>query len=570
MILLSLLSFSEGIAVLDMRNHLFAAATTLLLLPATASAQPSQIPAPVRAAADVIQQSSLKRDVDYLAADALRGRETPSPGLDTAAAYVARRLAAMKLAPAGDDGTYRQHYTIRSLSLDTTNTWLEVGGRRFTFGNDLLVQSFGDSLRLTAPMVYVGHGIQAPKKAIDPYAGLDLRGKIVIAHGPGAYPAGETSASLGTPVTDWLPANLVAHKLGAVAVIQIMRPNMARRWDFFRTAGFFLNSTEMHPSVPSAFARQSFPSVMLKPELLETLLGGDGGLNVAEVLADANRGVYPASFPLDPARKATLNVAVSRTSTQRPHNVVARIEGSDPRLRHEAVVIMAHLDGAVGPPSQGSADSIYNAADDNASGSAGILAVAEAMLRAPRPKRSVIFVWDTGEEVGLWGSRYFAANPPLPLRDVIAHFNIDMIGRSKAAGDTSSANEQLAAANEIHVVGPRVLSTEVDSLIHRTNRALTGLQLNHRFDLATHEFFYPRTDAGPMIERGVLIIDFADGTHEDYHAVGDESRKLDLAKMEKVARLIFATAWQLANGSVRPKIDKGIPASVPRYPPLQP
>jgi len=553
-----------------MRTYLFVAATTLLLLPGTASAQQSQIPAPVRAAANVIQQSSLKRDVDFLAADALRGRETPSPGLDSAAAYVARRLAAMNLAPAGDNGTYRQHYTIRSVSLDTTNTWLEVGGRRITFGNDLLVQNFVDSLRLTAPMVYVGHGIQAPKKAIDPYAGLDLRGKIVIAHGPGAYPAGETFASLGTPVTDWSPPSLVAPKLGAVALILIVRPNSVRRWDFFRSADWLLNSTEMDPIVPSAFAGSSFPSVMLKPEQLETLLGSAGGLNAAEVLANADRGVYPASFQLDPARMATLNVSVSKTSTQRPHNVVARIEGSDPLLRGEAVVIMAHLDGAVGPPPPGSADSIFNAADDNASGSAGILAVAEAMLRAPRPKRSVIFVWDTGEEVGLWGSRYFAANPPVPLRDVIAHFNVDMIGRSKAAGDTSSANEQLAATNEIHVVGPRVLSTEVDSLIHRTNRALTGLQLNHRFDLASHEFFYPRTDAGPMIERGVLIIDFADGIHEDYHEVGDESGKLDLAKMEKVARLIFATAWQLADGPVRPKIDKGIPASVPRYPPIQP
>src|SRR6185436_7697831 len=299
--------------------------------------------------------------------------------------------------------------------------------------------------------LYVGHGIQAPKKGIDPYAGMDLRGKIVIAHGPGAFPAGETFASLGTPLTDWTPANLAAEKLGAVAVIQIMRASMARRWDFYRTADFFLNSTEMHPIVPSAFARSSFPSVMLKPEpaLLEALLGGAGGLNVTDVLANASRGVYPASFALDPARTATLNIAVAKASTQRLHNVVARIEGSDPRLRHEAVVIQAHLDGAVGPPPPGSADSIYNAADDNASGSAGILAVAEAMMRGPRPRRSVIFVWDTGEETGLWGSRYFAANPTVPLREVIALFNIDMIGRSKAAGDTSSANEQLAAANDI-------------------------------------------------------------------------------------------------------------------------
>ena len=345
---------------------------------------------------------------------------------------------------------------------------------------------------------------------------------------------------------------------------------MLRRWDELRAEDFYHAKTDLDPSVPSTLTPAvRFTSLYVKPEALQYLLAGTH-LNADSVLAGVARGRYPESFALDASRPATIYNAIARTTSLRLSNVVAKIEGSDPRLRNEAVVIMAHLDGAVGDFPATATDSIYNAADDNASGTTGILAVAEAMMRAPRPKRSVIFVWDTGEEVGLWGSRFYAANPVLPLENVVAHYNIDMIGRSRPAADTNSRNAELVGDNEIYVIGPRVLSSEMDSLVHRTNRALDDLKLNHRYDVATHEFFYPRTDAAPLMERGVMIIDFSDGLHVDYHAPGDESQKLDLAKLEKVSRLIFATAWQVADSPTRVRMDKGMPASVVRIPRPQP
>ena len=552
-----------------MYSHAMRASSVLLLFAAPLAAQQATLPELVRNASNAIQQGQLKRDADYLASDALRGRKSPSPGLDSAAAYVVKRLEALKLVPAGDAGTYRQHYNVRTIALDTTTTYLEVGGRRLAFGNDLLAQIFADSVRRSAPMVYVGHGILAPKKGIDPWANVDVHGKIVIAHGPGVFPAGESFATLGAVGNDWFIPWMTAAKRGAVGIILIPGANMLRRWNSMRGSDFLLQRTELNPPVPSAYQLPAFPSVMVKPEHLQHLLAGSN-VNVDSLLASAARGVYHASFALDSTKPATLNIALASTSTTRLHNVVARIDGSDPRLRREAVVLMAHLDGAVEPGAEAAGDSIFNAADDNASGSAGLLAIAEAMMRAPRPKRSVIFLWDTGEEVGLWGSRYYAANPVVPLSDVVAHYNVDMIGRSKAPGTNAAEDEELSGPNEIHVVGPRVMSTELDSLIHRTNRSLHDLKLSHRFDLPTHEFFYPRTDGGPLLERGVATINFQDGTHVDYHGPGDEPHKLDLDKMLKVSRLVFATAWLLADSPTRPRLDKGIPLSVPRYQPGQP
>ena len=547
------------------------AAFALSTLNVNAAAQAPQIPPAVVGAANRIDKAQLKRDVDYLASDALRGRDTPSPGLDSAAAYVTRRLAALGrgVTPAGDGGTFRQHYTVRSQTLDTINTYLELGGRRLQYGRDFIVSAFSDTMHVSAPMAYAGHGMQLLKHNDDPYASVDVRGRAVIAHGPAVWPAGITMQSAGTFGIDWFGSWHAVDRKGGAAIILVHPVRLARRWDLFRANPVWLTRMELEPDVPSAYAAPKVPTIWIRRELLGEFLAGTA-LSAAEALAQADSGRLPPSFMIDPARRVTLHIALSKVETHRPHNVVARIEGSDPRLRHEAVVLMSHLDGAVSPPPPSGADSIYNAADDNASGSSALLSVAEAMLRAPRPRRSVIFVWDTGEEVGLWGSRFWAANPKVPLRDVVTHFNIDMIGRSKARGSNVPGEEELSGENEIHVVGPKVLSAELDTLLQRTNRALTNLRLSDRFDRADHEFFYPRTDAGPVMERGVLMVDFASGLHGDYHDVGDESHKLDLDKMLKVARLVFASAWQIADAPTRVRMDKGMPATVRQYPAIQP
>jgi hypothetical protein len=535
---------------------------------ACSAQDPTTLPDSVRAAAGAIDSAQLRADVTYLASDELLGRDTPSPGQDSAAAYVERRLATLGLQPAGDNGGWRQHYGVRTVVLDTVATYVEVGGRRFRYGTDFLVAGFPDSGTATLRMTYAGHGVRAPKKHIDPYAGVTTRGRMVIVHGPGIYPRGETFQSLGAPLTDWLPPQLIAAEQGAAALVHINPPRILARWTRGAWRANWLKSRELWPSVPSAFAAPAFPVLWVGPAMGNALLASapDGA---PAVLAKADRGDFAPSFELPAANTATVRIAIGQVTMQRPYNIVARIEGSDRRLKAEAVVLAAHLDGAVGAGGEaGGADArdvIYNAADDNASGSAGLLAVAAAMMRAPRPRRTVIFVWDTGEEIGLWGSRYFAANPPVPLANVVTYFNVDMIGRTKQPGTDVEGEEELAGPDEIFVAGPRAQSSGLDSLLERTNRTFLNMRVNHTYDLADHEYFYPRTDAAPLVERGVLTVNYMNNEHGDYHGVGDESAKLDLAKMTRVAKTIFAGAWMVASVRARPLMDKPLPATVPRY-----
>lgn len=544
-----------------MRRYLF---VFVLAAAACDRPDPVSLPSNVRSAAEAIDSAQLTADVTYLASDALLGRDTPSPGLDSAATYVERRLLALKLKPVGDSGTFRQHYIVRHVERDTANTWIEFGGRRLREGVDFLVIGFGDSVTLSAPLTYVGHGIRARKKNIDPYAGVTSKGRILVAHGPGVYPKGETFQTLGVITSDWDIPPMVARKEGAAAILLINPPRMLALWSRDMTRSWGRDSRELTPSPPGAFASLGVPMLWIRPDVARALLAS-APQRPASILAGAERGDFAASFDLPHVARATIHIGASRTQTLRPHNLIAIVEGRDRTLRSEYVMLAAHLDGAV-ERFGGENDTIYNAADDNASGSAALLSVAEAMMRGPRPRRSVVFMWDTGEEVGLWGSRFFAANPPVPLDRIITYFNVDMIGRSKKAGTNVEGEEDLGGENEIFVVGPRVLSTSLDSLLERTSREYLGLGLNHKFDVASHEYFYPRTDAAPLLERGVLVAQLMNGEHPDYHGPGDEAAKLDLARMHKITKTLYAATWMLAERRERPAIDKGMPASVPQTP----
>jgi Zn-dependent M28 family amino/carboxypeptidase len=233
-------------------------------------------------------------------------------------------------------------------------------------------------------------------------------------------------------------------------------------------------------------------------------------------------------------------------------------------LKSEYITIESHLDGAVGIRTV-DGDRIYNSADDNASGSAANLAIAEMMMAGPRPKRSLIFIWDSGEEQGLWGTRHFVGNPPVPLDRIVAHINIDMIGATRRPGSPDASENRVTGPNAVRLIGPGVLSTTADALLERVNREYLKLEFDRQWDSADSEFFYPRTDAGPFLERSILTIGFTTGIHGRYHLPADEAPALDPKNMEAIARTVFASAWALADTAERPRIDKPIPATVPRY-----
>lgn len=530
----------------------------LVLAPA-APAQQAALPEGVRVAAAAIRGADLARDLEYLSSDALLGRNTPSPGFDSAAAYIARRLARAGLTPLGDNGGFFRHYDLAEERVDTAAAYLEIEGRRFRFGDDFILQSFAGPISGSLPVVYVGHGWTVPGMGIDPYAGLDLRGKLVLAHGPQATPRGVEIRRIGRVTVGANPPFAEAQRRGAAGIIFIAQRSALDVWE--RVRGANLTRLELEPSVPSAYAAVPVTSALVRPQATEALLNGER-ISAAELITRGETADYAASFEL--GKRATLHIPLASRVRHRPHNVVALLEGSDAVLRREYITIESHLDGAVGTtPLNG--DNIYNAADDNASGSAATLAIAEQMMTAPRPKRSLIFIWDSGEERGLWGTRHFVYRPPVPLENIVAHLNIDMIGASRAPGSPDSATAAVTGPNEVYLIGPAVLSAPVDSLLVRVNRRYLGMELNRTYDRADSEFFYPRTDAGPFLERGVLTIGFFTGLHDRYHRPSDEARYLDTSKMERIARTIFATVWMLANADERPRIDKPIPATVPRY-----
>jgi Zn-dependent M28 family amino/carboxypeptidase len=300
--------------------------------------------------------------------------------------------------------------------------------------------------------------------------------------------------------------------------------------------------------------------VLLSPPAADALLAGER-VPAAELTALGDSADYPPSFQLSKA--VTLHVPVASSVAHRPYNVVALMEGSDPVLKEQYVTVASHLDGAVGTRTV-DGDSVYNSADDNASGSAGTLAIAEQMM-AVRPRRSIVFIWDSGEEQGLWGTRHFVNTPPVPLDRIVAHFNIDMIGANRAPGTADADAADATGPNEVFLIGPGVLSREADALLEAANKAYLGLRFNRDHDRADSSFFYPRTDAGPFLERGILTIGFTTGMHARYHLPADEARYLDPGKMEAIARTVFTSLWMLADSSERPRIDKSIPATVLRY-----
>jgi Zn-dependent M28 family amino/carboxypeptidase len=267
-------------------------------------------------------------------------------------------------------------------------------------------------------------------------------------------------------------------------------------------------------------------------------------------------------FELNASKSVTFTIA-AKNEKPMTQNVVAVWEGADPVLKNEYVAVGAHYDH-IGICEPGTADPICNGADDDGSGTTALLGMAEAISHAKqRPKRSILFVWHCGEEKGLWGSRYFTDYPTIPLAQIVTQLNIDMIGRSKKDGDTNPRNATLSGPNQIYVIGSTMMSTDLGKLSETVNKSYLNLQYDLRYDDPndTNRFFF-RSDHYNYARKGIPIIFFFDGVHEDYHRPGDEAQKIDYEKMEKVARTIYMTLWEVANLPVRPKVDKPLPAQL--------
>jgi hypothetical protein len=273
--------------------------------------------------------------------------------------------------------------------------------------------------------------------------------------------------------------------------------------------------------------------VAVRERVLRPLLE-QRGINLASL--QGSKGGKPRSTPVD----LEMSIALKPLPGSANHapNVVGILEGSDPALRNQYLVFSAHMDHVgVGQPNE-KGDSIYNGADDDASGTIAVVELAEAFARlTPRPKRSLVFLTVSGEERGLWGSEYFAGHAPVAMANVVANLNIDMVGRNW--------KDTIVAIGKEH--------SDLGATLNRVNRQHPELGMTAIDDLWPNESFYTRSDHINFARKGVPILFFFNGTHADYHGLDDEVGRIDGEKEARIARLIFYLGLEVANAADRPR-----------------
>jgi len=377
-------------------------------------------------ASTTIRPEAIRADMRFLADDLLEGRATGTRGHEIAAKFMAAEFEAMGLEPAGDNGTYFQSVPLLSMRPDEARTTLSIvqGGkeRALTFGQDFVTG--GDPGRpetsLEAPVVYVGFGVTAPEQGYDDYVGVEAKRKVV-AYVFGAPPQFESTMRAHYSAHEAKAANAAAH--GAVGTILLDSPFFEQLYPFkdqVRDLVFPDMRWLDARGQPNDYFPELRGSAILNMETTARMFQGSGK-SPEEIYATAKEG-KPSSLTLPVTAKIKI---VSKLQSIHSPNVVARLQGSDPKLRDECVVYTAHLDHlGIGEAVNG--DKIYNGALDNASGSASMLEIARAYSQMkPRPRRSILFVSVTGEEEGLLGSDYFAHYPPVDKSHLVANINID-------------------------------------------------------------------------------------------------------------------------------------------------
>jgi Zn-dependent M28 family amino/carboxypeptidase len=357
----------------------------------------------------------------------------------------------------------------------------------------------------------------------------------MIVSGGGFPPkeAGGTFPLPGKQGEDWEHPYSYALNHGAKGIVFIPGYPTLTRWDyeFNRQTEGIISVEKFQAAEPVRVVYESplnpraaiglpinkdvvLPVITASAQMTTALLEGERQYASA-VFQKMTTGTAIPAFYLNQNKRLNLTVRVRR-ETEQTQNVVGVVEGSDPVLKNEYVAIGAHYDH-LGIGAGTSGDTIYNGADDDGSGTVALLAMAQALMQSRvRPRRSVLFVWHAGEEEGLWGSRYFTDSPTVPLENIIAQLNVDMIGRSKPAADTKEANRELSGTDEIYVIGSKLMSSELGELSERVNRDYLNFKFNYKYDDPEdpNRFFY-RSDHYNYARKGIPVIFYFNGSHED-------------------------------------------------------
>lgn len=517
----------------EFRSRALVAGLCLLVLGAlTASAfeTPTGLP---------LAGETITRHVKFLASKELTGRGVDTPGIKLARDYIAREFASYGLRPAGDNGTYFQSFEVATGVTVKQPTSIALGdGAPLTLDTQWTPLGLSASGSVAADLVFAGYGITVKDYGYDDYAGIDVKGKIVLVLRYEPPPKDEKSpfrkhpdysshAALRTKAN-----NAREHGAAGMILVDLQEPRKDSR-ELVSTRNSLWRGAD------------SLIAVQVRRAIVESWLDTQG-ISIKSLKERIDREEKPASLAL-PGAQAALQVTLEEVR-QRTENVVGVVPGSDPMLKDQNIVIGAHYDhlgfGYFGTWDSSTEGQIHFGADDNGSGTAALMRIAETLASpGDKPARTIVFVAFSGEELGLLGSRHYVNQPSMPLSSTVAMLNLDMVGRLRN--------------NQVTVFGTRS-AEELSVIVSQEARNLgLGIAESNGVGRSDHTSFY---------NKKIPALHFFTGTHPDYHRPTDTWEMLNIDGIEKVAALVSATVQRIALRSeplhftslpARPPADEG-------------
>lgn len=470
---------------------------------------------------ETIVENDLKKHLEIIASDEMEGRYTGSEGQKKAAEYIKNHFKEIGLMPPvpNEKGEmdYIQPFNLVDRSWDIA--YLKVNGKKKKFLDDFYVLGYSNfSEETDLEVLFAGDGEE------EDYKGLDVEGRAVVYFDKNSSPS----------INDYKPE--LAYAKGAKTIFVIFTDNKKEYKDAVDYNAYYLNRGVRVLSNPFPQEESIF---YLSPSTASEIFR----MPIEELLAkkDDHLSVPMESFRIKTKVKDEIYLA--------SENVLGFLEGSE--KPEEVLVLTSHYDH-IGMTEDGE---VFNGADDDGSGTASILEIAEAFMEAKEkgegPKRSILFMTVAGEELGLYGSSYYAdIYPVFPLENTVCNLNIDMVGR--IGGDYIKKNDP----NYVYLIGSDKLSQDLHQISEAINEEYVGIKLDYKYnDENDPNRFYYRSDHYNFAKNEIPIIFYFNGVHDDYHQTSDTIDKIHFPKLEKIARLVFYTAWEIANREERIKVD---------------
>jgi hypothetical protein len=520
---------------------------------------------------DTITEEGLRADLYALSADSMAGRLVGSPELAKASDWIAARFASLGLEPMGDDGSYDQRFDLIWFDLAGGDRLSVAGGRARPAGDGWTPSNAGAAGEASGQVVFAGFGIVEPRLGWDDYQGADVSGRVVLVldREPGVADPGSPFDGVVTSEASrtWRKA-LSAQERGASGILfvrDVQNRDEPDDWGAYHTALWPESPRRVERFSLGVWAeRVTIPAAEISVALAEQLLAAAGS-TLPEMAAAAEASENGLGVSAPGGVTVTFRTSVRRNVTA-GRNLLGLVRGSDPALADEVVIIGAHHDhnGADGA-------AIYNGADDDGSGTVGVMAVAGAFARAAeageRPRRSVLFaIWDA-EERGLLGAWHYTERPVIPLEQTVANLNLDMIGRHEevpedGGGRFRGLEVQTAESNSnaVNILGYS-RTPELARAVAAANEELAAegaierpLTLRSRYDNNASNLLR-RSDHWPFLQSGVPGVWFHTGLHPDYHTPLDDADRIEYEKMTRIVRLVYGTARDLADADGRPALE---------------